>query len=50
MRESDLDQNAMFSYRSPEERVPADHPLRRIRALADTALRALSPRFAELYS
>lgn len=40
----------MFSYLSPEERVPTDHPLRRIRTVADAALRQLSPRFGELYS
>jgi transposase len=50
MRGPDVNQNAMFSYLAPEERVPADHPLRRIRALADAALRTLSPRFSELYS
>lgn len=40
----------MFSYISPEERVPADHPLRVIRTMTDEALRGLSPRFATLYS
>jgi transposase len=40
----------MFSYLSPEERVPADHPLRRIRRMTDEALAALSSAFAELYS
>ncbi len=40
----------MFSYVSPEERVPADHPLRAIRTLTDEALRSLSPRFAKLYA
>jgi transposase len=33
-----------------EERVPAEHPLRPIGALADEALAALDDRFAELYS
>lgn len=40
----------MFSYISPEERVPATHPLRAIREMTDEALRGLSPRFADLYS
>ena len=40
----------MFSYLSVEERVPADHPLRVIRPMTDEALRALSARFARLYS
>lgn len=41
---------AMFSYITPAQRVPQDHPLRPIRALADKALRALSPQFDKLYS
>jgi len=39
----------MFSYISPEKRVPADHPLRRIRSMTDRALQQLSPMFSELY-
>jgi hypothetical protein len=33
-------QGSMFSYFSPESRVPADHPLRTIKAYADTILNA----------
>jgi transposase len=40
----------MFSYLSPEERVPATHPLRPIRQYVDTALTALSPQLATLYA
>ena len=40
----------MFSYLSPEQRVPADHPLRTLRTLTDAALRSLSRRFARLYA
>ena len=40
----------MFSYLSPEQRVPADHPLRAIRALTDEARRSLSAGVATLYS
>jgi transposase len=40
----------MFSYLSPEERVPAKHPLRPIRLMVDEVLRALSPDFSGLYS
>ncbi len=40
----------MWSYLSPEQRVPKDHPLRPIRKLVDQALQELSPRFALLYS
>jgi transposase len=40
----------MFSYLSPEERVPAKHPLRPIRLMVDEALKSLSPAFSGLYS
>ena len=35
---------------SIEERIPASHPLRRIRKLADQALDRLNPTFCELYA
>jgi len=35
---------------SPETAVPAKHPLRRVKALADEALRELSPMFDRMYS
>ena len=35
---------------SPEQRVPADHPLRAVRALTDEALQTMSRRFASLYA
>jgi transposase len=40
----------MFSYVSPEDRVPADHPLRPIRKVVDSALAGLSSRFEGMYS
>lgn len=40
----------MFSYVAPEERVPAEHPLRPIREMADVALKALSPVFSQMYA
>ena len=46
MRGDDEQSGHLFSYLSPEQRVPADHPLRAIRAMTDKALRRLSPRFA----
>jgi transposase len=49
MRGEDVQQQEMFSYGSLEERVPADHPLRSIRAMVDEALRALDGRFNEIY-
>src|SRR6516162_8239518 len=50
MRGTDTQQSSMFSYLSPEERVPANHPLRPIRLMVDDALKALSPAFSGLYS
>jgi transposase len=40
----------MFSYLSPEQRVPADHPLRPIREMSDRALKGLARKFNEIYS
>jgi transposase len=50
MRGQDTQQAGMFSYLSPEARVPATHPLRPIRQYVDTALTALSPQLATLYA
>ena len=50
MRGDDQDQSPMFSYVSPEERVPSDHPLRMVRRMTDQALTELSSEFASLYS
>ena len=50
MRGEDRDSGALFSYVSCEARVPADHPLRAIRAIVDEALEVLSPEFERLYS
>jgi len=38
MRSPDVQQLGMFSYVSVEERVPADHPIRKLRVLVDTIL------------
>jgi len=43
-------QSSMFHYFSPESRVPADHPLRRVKQLADRALSAISADLDALYS
>ncbi len=50
MRGEDLQQNAMFSYLSPEQRVPQDHLLRKLRPLVDTVLKKLSRRFTAMYA
>src|SRR6266540_3799077 len=50
MRGDDRRPDAMFSYVSPEERIPQDHPLRAIRGMVDAVLRELSPRFSKIYS
>ena len=43
-------QSSMFHYFSVESRVPADHPLRRIKKLAETALSAISGELDGLYA
>src|SRR5436853_3843164 len=50
MRGPDERQAVLFSYRSIEDRIPADHPLRAMRRLVDPVLAELSPRFQTLYS
>jgi transposase len=50
MRGGDGRQAGIFSYVSPEKRVPKDHPLRPILDMTDAALREMSPRFSAIYS
>jgi transposase len=50
MRGDEVDQGSVFSYISAEKRVPADHPLRKVRALVDAALSRLSKDFDRMYS
>jgi transposase len=50
MRGAFSDQGGMFSYISPEARVPPDHPLRPIRALVRDVLKAMSRTFSRLYA
>jgi transposase len=41
---------ALFSFISTEDRIPEQHPIRRIRDQADRALDGLNPTFSTLYS
>jgi transposase len=50
MRGHDRQPEGMFSYVSPEQRVPSDHPLRRIRQFVDEILREMSREFDQLYA
>jgi transposase len=50
MRGDNEQQAGMYSYIMPEQRVPADHPLRPIRKMTDEIFKGMSPRFAKLYS
>jgi transposase len=50
MRGDDQQSGHLFSYLSPEQRVPVDHPLRAIRQMTDEALCQLSPQFEAIYA
>ena len=50
MRGQFSDQGRMFSYLSPEERVPKGHPLRAVRAMVRAVLEDMHRDFARLYS
>ena len=50
MRGLDTQQSAMFSYLSPEQRVPSGHPLRKVREMTDRLLGELSDLFDQMYS
>src|SRR5207249_9562063 len=50
MRGDDQQQDGMFSYISPNKRVPQEHPLRRFRSIVDRVFDQLSPRFNKLYA
>jgi len=43
-------QGMMLTLVQPEQRIPADHPIRRIKALADAELRQLSRVFERMYA
>ena len=50
MRGVEQNQGSLFSYVQLEDRIPAKHPLRKIREFADKALRSMDARLAERYS
>src|SRR5260221_1561359 len=50
MRGLDERSEELFSFVRLEQRIPADHPLRAIRALVDEVLRGMSRSFAKLYA
>ncbi len=50
MRGHDRPQTTMLTLVNPAQRVPANHPIRLIKALAEVALKELSPRFEQMYS
>ena len=50
MRGRFQDQGGLFSYISPEKRVPVKHPLRQVRALVRDVLKEMSRTFATLYA
>jgi len=50
MRGSDETSGALFSYVGLEERIPARHPLRKIRQVVNDALVSLDAEFAALYA
>jgi len=50
MRGRFFDQGGMFSYIRPEQRIPANHPLRKVRELVREVLEELNHSFGRLYS
>jgi transposase len=50
MRGSDEVSGSLFSYVDIEDRIPASHPLREVRAIVNKALPALDGEFAKLYA
>lgn len=50
MRRKFVDQGGLFSYVNPESRIPAGHPLRKIRGLVRDVLQAMNGTFAKLYA
>jgi len=50
MRGADITPSTLFSYRTLEERIPKEHPLRKLRVVVDTLLAGLHKEFEAMYS
>ena len=50
MRGEERQQRSMLMVMDVEQRVPREHPLRRIKQVTDTVLKSLSPMFEKMYS
>jgi transposase len=50
MRGEESPQGLMLSVKTPEQCVPQGHPIRRIKQLADAALRSIEPVLKQMYS
>jgi transposase len=50
MRGSPLQQVTMLSTVTPDQLIPADHPIRRIKPIVDEALRAIGPHLDAMYA
>ena len=50
MRGSDSRQGALFSFVDLDSRIPAKHPIRKLRQIVDTILATLDTEFSARYS
>ena len=50
MRGADITQVDLFSYRTLEERIPANHPLRKLRLVVDAILGSMDSELDALYA
>jgi len=50
MRGPENKQDKLFSYVSQEDRIPQNHPMRKMRELIDPILQKMSPQFEKMYA
>jgi transposase len=50
MRGTENKQDTLFSYVSQEDRIPRNHPMRKLRELIDPILQKMSPQFEKMYA